>query len=244
MRLTAMTVDGDRHRREQRRPPDPGDHVGVLLGDLEAPVRRRRLDAHAEERQRGDREDRVAEADGQLDDDRALDVREDLADHDEQARLAAQLGGRDVVELALGQDRRPHGAGDDRREQDAHDADDDERRRAQDDERQQRDEDDRQGQERLDDAAQDLVDATAVVAHDQAQQRPGHDPDERRRRGDHEARPARRRRPARTRRDPAGPSRSSAPGWAAGGPRLKSLNGSYGHEPLAEHGADQPEHRR
>ena len=61
----------------------------------------------------------IPEADRQLDHDRALDVREDLADHDEQARLPAQLGRGDVVELALGQDRRADGAGHDRREQDA-----------------------------------------------------------------------------------------------------------------------------
>ena len=86
------------------------------------------------------------------------DVGQDLADHDEQARLTAQPGRRHVIELALGEDRGPDRPGDDRREQDADDADDDDRRRPEDDQGEQRDHDDRQRQERLDDPAHDVVD--------------------------------------------------------------------------------------
>ena len=114
---------GDGQGGEERRPPDARRSCSCTPRlTRQAPVGRRRLDADAEERQRRDREDRVAEADRHLDDGRAEDVREDLARQDEQARLAAQLGRRDVVELALGQDRRADRPRDDRREQDADDA--------------------------------------------------------------------------------------------------------------------------
>jgi hypothetical protein len=50
---------------------------------------------------------------------------------------------------------------------------DDQRRGPQDDEGQERDEDDRQRQERLDDPAQDVIDRSAIIAHDETEQRPG-----------------------------------------------------------------------
>ena len=52
--------------------------AGVVVGDLQRPVGRRRLHAEAQERQAGDGEDRVAEPHRRLDDDRAHDVRQDL----------------------------------------------------------------------------------------------------------------------------------------------------------------------
>ena len=83
-----------------------------------------------EERQRGDREDRVAEAHGELDEDRRHDVGQDLDEHDVGRPLAAQLGGGHVVELALRQHRGAHRAGDERREDEADDDDRRGRRRA------------------------------------------------------------------------------------------------------------------
>ena len=86
MRLTATTVLAMASAGNSVGHQTPRDHVGVLLADGQAPVGRRRLEADAEERQRGDGEDGVAEADRHLDDGRAEDVREDLARQDEQAR--------------------------------------------------------------------------------------------------------------------------------------------------------------
>ena len=67
-------------------------------------------------RERRDGEDRVAEPDGGLDEDRRHDVREDLGEHDVRRALAPEPRRLDVVELGLAEHRRPHGARDDRRE--------------------------------------------------------------------------------------------------------------------------------
>ena len=77
---SAMQVDADHEgrdgeRREQHRPPVAAADQPVVLEDLQAPVGSRRLDAEAEEAQRRDGEDRVAEPDGELDEDRAHHVR-------------------------------------------------------------------------------------------------------------------------------------------------------------------------
>ena len=186
IRLTAMTVLAMASAGKSVGPPDPADHVRVFLADAQAPVRRRRLETDAEERQRRHGEDRVAESDGHLDDGRTEDVREDLARQDEQPRLAAKLRGGHVIELALREHGRADGPRDDRREQDPDDEDDDERRGAEDDQRQQGDEDHRQRKEGFDEAAEDVVDPATVVAHDQAQQGAGGDPEQGRQRGDDE----------------------------------------------------------
>ena len=220
-------------------PPDPADHVGVLLADAQPPVGRWRLEADAEERQGGDREDRIAEADGHLDDGRPEDVREDLARQDEQPGLAAELRRRDVVELPFREHGRAHRARDDRREQDPDDEDHDDRRRAEHDQRQQRDEDDRQGQERLDEAAQDVVRPAPVVAHDQAEERAGGHPQQGRQRGDDQH-------VARADHDPR---QDVSPDPVRAEPVLRARRQMAGREvvervvrrdPLAEHGADDP----
>ena len=71
MKLMAMTVLAIASAGNMVDHHTPADHVRVFLGDRQAPVRRRWLDADAEERQRGDREDRIAEPHGQLDHERA-----------------------------------------------------------------------------------------------------------------------------------------------------------------------------
>ena len=89
--LTADDEDGDGEGREQHRPPVAAADQPVVLEDLQAPVGRRRLDAEAEEAERRDREDGVAQAHGELDEDRPHDVREDLGEQDvgRAARCAA-----------------------------------------------------------------------------------------------------------------------------------------------------------
>ena len=96
-----MTSEAMAARREQHRPPEAAADQAVVLEDLQAPVGRRRLDAEAEEAQRRDREDRVAEAHRELDDDRPHDVRQDLGEQDVGRLLVAQARRGDVVELAL-----------------------------------------------------------------------------------------------------------------------------------------------
>ena len=133
-------------RRASRRDADRGDreageeHLPVIAvvdgvvqvrearGDVDRPVGRRRLQAEAEERDAGEREDRVAEAHGGLDDDRRHDVRQDLDEEDVGRVLAAQLGRLHVVLARLGEHGRAHRARDDRREGEA-DGDDQRRHR-------------------------------------------------------------------------------------------------------------------
>ena len=168
IRLTAITSEAIASASNSDLPPVAGRHLAVVGRDLEPPVGRRRLDAEAEEGQRRDREDRVAEADRGLDEDRRHHVRQDLDEHDVRRPLAAQPRGGDVVELALDQDRGAHRARDQRREQDPDDDDQRSRSSA------------RarliaisavttsgQRQERLDEAADDVVGEAAEVARHQ-----------------------------------------------------------------------------
>ena len=101
------------------------------------------------------------------------------------------------------------------------------------------DEDDRQGEERLDEAAQDVVDAAPVVAHHEAQERAGGDPEQGRQRGDDQD-------VARSDHDPrqdvaAEPVRAhpvlGARRQVAGGEVVERV---VRRDPLAEDGADDP----
>ena len=86
--------------------------------------------------------------------------------------FAADGGRRHIVEMALGEDGRPHGARDERGEDEADDDDDGRGRGAERDEDEQGDDDQRQRQEHLDQAADDRVDPAAEIAHHEADRRP------------------------------------------------------------------------
>ena len=147
----------------------------------------RRLDAEAEKAEGGDREDRIAEPDRELDDDGSHHVREDLAVHDVDRPLATQPGRLHVVEVGLDEHGRANRPRHDRREDQADDEGDHPRRRLADggdDENRRHDE--RQRQDCVDEPADDVVDDAAEVAGDQPQHRPEHDAEERRGRGDQE----------------------------------------------------------
>src|SRR5215467_10398296 len=103
---------GDRQRWEQDWPPEAANQERVLLEDREPPVRRGRLDAEADEGQRGRRKDRVAETDGEFDQDRAQYVGQDLDEHHVGSPLLPQLGGLDVLEAGFGEDGSTHRASD------------------------------------------------------------------------------------------------------------------------------------
>ena len=85
----------------------------VVLVDLRRPVRRGRGNAEAQESERGDGEDRIAESHRELDDHERHDVREDLREHDVLPPLTAEPSGLHVVELGFGEHARPHCARDD-----------------------------------------------------------------------------------------------------------------------------------
>src|SRR3954447_19653512 len=78
----------------------------VVLEDLSSPVRRRWLDAQADEAEGRDREDRVRDAHDELDEHHGADVGQDLADHDVPAALRSRPCRVDVLQLAFGQHRR------------------------------------------------------------------------------------------------------------------------------------------
>src|SRR3954463_673554 len=121
----------DRGHREDDRPHTQKSTAEqrVVLEDLSAPVRRRRLDADADEAEARDGEDGVCQAHDELDEDDGADIRQDLAEHDVRRSLRANPRGLDVLELALGQRGGPHAARDDRRQRNR-DRDDDRRSRA------------------------------------------------------------------------------------------------------------------
>ena len=173
---------GDGDRRGEHRPV-----VAVVrrvaqepevVGDLQRPVRRRRLNTETEEGEPGNREDRIAEPHSRLDDDRPGDVRQDLAEHHVRAALLAQLRRLHIVELPLRERGRANRARDDRREHDADHEDDRRPRAAQGDKRDDRDDHDRNRQDGVDDAADDVIDETAVVRRQQAEDRPADDADD------------------------------------------------------------------
>src|ERR1700730_19245306 len=110
---------GDRKRREEHRPPQTSGDESVVVEDAESPIRRRRLDPEAPEGQRDDREDRVAEPDGELDQDWRKDVREQLDEHDVGSVLLGKLRRLDVLLPPLRQHGGSHRAGDDGGEYDA-----------------------------------------------------------------------------------------------------------------------------
>ena len=139
------------------------------------------MNADTEEGERRDREDRVADTDGELHNDRAHHVRQDLAGHDVQPVLATELGGLDVVVLALGQHGGTHGARHDWREEETDNQDHSLRARfdARNDrpivrrssERQQANERQWQHQEGLDQAPENVVEDPPVVTHQETKHR-------------------------------------------------------------------------
>src|SRR5215472_7443265 len=94
-------VDGDgeerdRARRQKRRYVAIVDERGILA-DHRPPVRGRRLNAEAEERQRSDRQEHEAEPEPEFRHQRREDVRQDLACHDPADLLALKLCRLDEV---------------------------------------------------------------------------------------------------------------------------------------------------
>ncbi len=119
IRFTAITSDAMASAANSTSHQYPAETRPIVGADVGAPVGRRRLDTEAEERERRGGEDRVAQAHGELDQDRRGDVGQKLREHDVEAALVAQPGGGDVVELALLDHRGAHRATDQRREDEA-----------------------------------------------------------------------------------------------------------------------------
>ena len=94
----------------------PASMLGVVRGDVLAPVGRWRLGGEAEKRERGYREDGVAEPDGELDDDRPDDVRAGSRRTSRTGPLAAEPRRLHVIELRFAEDSRTNRLRDHRRE--------------------------------------------------------------------------------------------------------------------------------
>src|SRR5581483_9395993 len=105
----------DRQTRKDRQPPLLG--VRLRVRDEDAERRGRVLDPEPEERERGLGDDRRADGERSVDDDRAEGVREDVAEHDPHVAGAARLRRLDVLLLAEREEDAAHDACDARPEE-------------------------------------------------------------------------------------------------------------------------------
>ena len=152
-----------------------------VLVDHQPPVGGRRLQAEAEEADRRDEPDRVRHAQADLDQQRAGDVRQQLAEDDPRALLADRLGRLDEVALDDLLGGAAHHARDARRVREPDDQHDQPQLRAERRDGEQREDDLREREQHVVAAHQHVVDPVARVGRHEADDHADHDAEQRRR---------------------------------------------------------------